>query len=113
MNCLRTTYDGRRKVLTIRSKGDLLSTNVDPFAQEFETVLAENADTGWEALAFDFKQARMIDSTGLNLLQGMVRQVQDSGRQVRITISSPVVARVLRFSLLDQLAQVILHDKVR
>jgi anti-anti-sigma factor len=98
-----------RRTLRIEFPGDILSTNAEALrAEVFGILNAPGTQTaGWDLLAADLEAARMVDSVGLNLLVSIIKAVQARGKKAQILTSSAHVRRALRFTRLDQLAEVV------
>lgn len=101
--------EGKRQ-LTLVVKGDLLSTNAEQRYAELSELLKQHADKR-EHVRIDLGTAKMIDSVGLNLLLGLVRQVRESGETVSLRITSASVNRVLTFSHFNRIAEIDFREK--
>jgi len=60
--------------LRIIFDGDLLSTNVDALRQKIITIIGSNP--GATTVVADLKNARLVDSRGVNLLIALYRETQ-------------------------------------
>jgi anti-anti-sigma factor len=100
----RLEREGR--TLRLVFPGDVLSTNAGKFKEQALAAIEANP-LGWDSLEADLSAARMVDSVGLNLLVTLIKTSQAHGRNMRIRSSSSHVRRALRFTRLDQMAEVV------
>jgi anti-anti-sigma factor len=96
-------------VLTVTVPGDLLTTTVEGIRQDFSAVLEEPAvkRVPVELVEFDLSEAKMMDSAGLNLLVSIVKLGRGLGFKVRVLVTSPTLLRVLQFTRIDKLVEVV------
>jgi anti-anti-sigma factor len=94
------------RTLRLIFDGDVLSTNAAGLKVEAMAALA-SADAVWDFLEVDLSAAKMVDSVGLNLLVTIIKAVQARDRKIRIRTSNSHVRRALKFTRLDQLAEVV------
>lgn len=96
-------------VLTVVVPGDLLSTTVDGIRQDFSAVLEEPAvkRVKVKLVEFDLSEAKMMDSAGLNLLVSFVKLGRGLGFTVRVVVTSPTLLRVLQFTRIDKLVEIV------
>lgn len=96
-------------VLTVTVPGDLLSTTVEGIRQDFSAVLDEPAVNRVQIrqVEFDLSEAKMMDSAGLNLLVSFVKLGRSLGFTVRVLVTSPTLLRVLQFTRIDKLVEII------
>jgi anti-sigma B factor antagonist len=73
-------------------------------------ALAGAIGAGFVDLVVDLRLVTFIDSTGLGVLVGALRNVRRHGGQLQIVVSDPRLVRLLRISSLDQLF--VVHDDV-
>lgn len=99
------------RCLNIKLKGDLVSTNANSCSALLREVIRENADKDWETLELDLKKARMVDSTGLNVLMLCYKQLHGMERKMRILVTHPSVDRTLRYCRLDQVVEVVSRSR--
>ncbi len=99
--------------LSIKVKGDILSTNAEDCAASIGGILKKNAKTACRHLKLDLKSANMIDSVGLNMILGLIRNLQANGSEATIYISSPAVNRVFLFSRLNTIVNVVFKRRRR
>ncbi len=92
-----------KKRLVIPINSDLTSSTVDTVGKAFRETIAQYPMEQWKTIYFDLRNARMIDSKGVNWLFSEVRNLQTRGRIVVFQVASPAVHRVMEFSGLDQL----------
>jgi anti-anti-sigma factor len=96
-------------VLTVTVPGNLLTTTVEGIRQDFSAVLEEPAvkRVPVELVEFDLSEAKMMDSAGLNLLVSFVKLGRGLGFKVRVLVTSPTLLRVLQFTRIDKLVEVV------
>jgi anti-anti-sigma factor len=105
------SLDEKAACLQLKVKGDILSTNAEAVAQGFGEALRFSATFPLKHLDIDLKKARMVDSTGLNVLLGLIRAARERSATVSIHITSPTVHRVFQFSRIDLMTEVIFKEK--
>lgn len=100
-----------KRVLEVTLAGDLLSTNVAEIKKGLYALMDSegSSKTAWDHLELDLRAARMVDSTGLNLLVSLVRILRGEGKAMRVRIASTHVDRAFRFTRMNQLAEVTLQ----
>jgi anti-anti-sigma factor len=96
-------------ILTVTVPGDLLSTTVEGIRQDFSAVLEEPAVKRVQVklVEFDLSEAKMMDSAGLNLLVSFVKLGRGLGFKVRVLVTSPTLLRVLQFTRIDKLVDIV------
>jgi anti-anti-sigma factor len=101
--------DAQRRTLRVVFPGNVLSNNASVLKDEIFAALPapEARASGWDWLEADLNAATMIDSVGLNLLAGLIKIAEGRGKRLRIQVASPNVRRVLKFTRLDQIAEVV------
>ncbi len=89
--------------------GDLLSTNAIELRSQLDQFLAAHQErqSVWEALEIDLRRATMVDSVGLNFLVALHKRLHADGKRLRLRTANESVQRILRFTRLDQYAEVI------
>ena len=95
--------------LWIAFPGDILSTGVRDLRAQVQGILErpENATSSWRVLELDLTRAKIIDSMGLNLLVGILKQARERGKTMRLTIHDSNLDRLLRFTRLHEHADVV------
>ena len=105
---MRHELDREKKTLRVIFPGDVLSTNVETLRNEVLAVIETQAPAaGWDCAEMDLNAAQMIDSVGLNLLVSLIKTLRGRGKSMRIRIASAHIKRALKFTRLDQLAEVV------
>ena len=66
-------------------------------------ILQQFRESNWDALYLDMRNARMVDSMGMNWLFAETARMKDEKRKTVIRISSPAINRVMQFSGMDKL----------
>jgi anti-anti-sigma factor len=100
------TLDREQKLLTIVIPGDLTSLNARELRVEIDGVLAETP-VAWQLLRLDLTAAKMVDSTGLNLIVAMYKAAQGAGAKMQLTYHNPNVRRALTFTRLDKFVELV------
>lgn len=105
LNCLE-------KTLTISLPGDLLSTNYDTVGAELNQIFSSEEVTmaEWDYLVFDLRQARLIDSMGLNLIVSILKQMKNRSAKVRMQITSRTIHRTFLFTRLEKHMEIQFED---
>ncbi|HWD19515.1 MAG TPA: STAS domain-containing protein [Verrucomicrobiae bacterium] len=95
--------DAEKKVLTLRLRGDLTSGNTAS-AQAIAALLQAARDEGrpWRNVELDLREARMVDSVGLNMIVAVFKSTQRGGGRLRLNYSDANVHRTFVFTRLDQ-----------
>lgn len=100
---ISSTLKASKKRLVIPINSDITSSTIDAIADAFRDAVKEHPQENWKTIYFDLRNARMIDSKGINWLFSEVRRLQMRGRIVVFQVASPAVHRVMQFSGLDDL----------
>jgi len=100
---MKHTLDTPTKTLKIEVPGDILSTNAETTRKEFFGILeAETvARSPWERCVIDLRNAKMIDSVGLNLLVSVIKFLKARNATIVAEITSTSVQRALLFTRLN------------
>lgn len=94
-------------IVVCAASGDLTSTTAPAFRAEAEQKLASlSQEAAGSVLEVDLRNARMVDSVGLNLLVSLIKAMKERGGSVRILIAHPNIQRILTFTRIDQHAEV-------
>lgn len=94
---------------TITLPGDLTSSTVGD-ARVVLTAACERLEAPGSALrvlCIDLRRAQMVDSVGLNLLVGTIKRVRAIGGRTELLVRATNVERILMFTRLHQIAQVV------
>lgn len=107
-------FDQEGPVMRVTIPGTLVSTNAELFRQQMLNLLkSAQVPSQWRFLQLDFPEARMIDSVALNALVSVIKTAKGKGAQVRVTVNRPSLLRILQFTRLDSLTEVVLsHGEV-
>lgn len=97
------------RTLRLVFPGDILSTNAVTLKEQMLAVLtnASLRQEAWDLVEMDLSAAKMVDSVGLNLLVTLMKVVQQKNKRIRIRTATSHVRRALKFTRLDQMAEVI------
>jgi anti-sigma B factor antagonist len=71
-------------------------------AGELKDRLAEAADSGTKTLVLDFTEVTFVDSMGLGVLVGGMKQLRAVGGELQLVVSSPEVQRILEITRMDR-----------
>jgi len=106
---MRQLLDNDRRTLVAVFSTDVLSTTVDAIRPEVFSAIDSPRfpPDAWDCFEADLSSSKMVDSVGLNFLVTVIRAVKEKSKRVRLVASSPHVLRVLRFTRVDQIAEVI------
>ena len=102
-------YKIQLKTLRITVPGDILSTGVRDLRAQLQAILEtpDAVQSGWQTLELDLTNAKMIDSMGLNLLVGVLKQVKERGGKMRLDIRDANLDRLLRFTRIHEHVEVV------
>ncbi len=91
------------KTLTLVFGGDILSTNSEEIRSKVFQLLESDQmrNASWSILKLDLLAAKMIDSTGLNLIIAIIKAAKSRGGSVKSVISSTNIHRTFLFTRLD------------
>jgi anti-anti-sigma factor len=105
----RTTSDSPSQV-SLSMKGDLLSTNAEERGRAILESLQSEPEP-WSELVLNLSNARMVDSVGLNMLIALNRRLERQNRSLKLLIASPAVHRVVLFTRLNEIAEVVYKER--
>jgi len=108
---LSAVFEPKKQSLKLKMRRNLLSTNKDAFVAEFNAIWLQQRDLDWNQLILDMNLTKMVDSIGLNVLQGMISLLEENGKRLTILVSSPSIQRVFAFTRIDQKATVIMRER--
>ncbi len=99
--------DGTRLSAVI--PGDLVTTTVESLRLDLHGLMEEPAvkKARVHCLELDLRQARMMDSAGLNLLVSLVKLGRDLDFKLRIVVANAALQRVLQFTRMDKLIEIV------
>lgn len=91
-------------MVILRTRGDLTSTNAGAVRAAIGETLAglDSAGASWHAVQLDLAAAKMVDSVGLNLVVGLLKQVQQRGARLQVTGANSNIVRAFTFTRLDR-----------
>ncbi|MEM9444231.1 MAG: STAS domain-containing protein [Verrucomicrobiota bacterium] len=106
------TLNASSQELVLTFPGDLLSTNANELNDEI-TSLCKNGESSskWNTLTLDLKNARMIDSIGLNLLVCLVKDIKEKKGQLKALITSRTIYRTFLATRLDRSIEVVFNER--
>lgn len=102
-NIITAKVDERKGRLLVDISEDVTSTQVSELRKGLMEILESNSTTSWKALYLDIRNARMVDSMGVNWLFAESVRLKEMGKTFVIRISSPAIHRVMQFAGLDKL----------
>lgn len=100
---MEVKLEERKARLHVILDTDVTSTKVAALRKGMIETLAEYGFDSWKFLYLDMRNARMIDSMGVNWLFAENVRLKENGKQLVVRISSPAVNRVIHFAGLDKL----------
>lgn len=98
--------DERKRRLIAEAKTDVTGTSAQSLREGLSRIKKQHEPDTWNALYLDLRNARIIDSMGLNWLFNECRQVRDANKELVIRVASPAIQKVLEFARLDKVATV-------
>lgn len=103
---VRSSLDDETRTLLVKVRGDLLSTNADERACSIGDILRNEDKSRWDNFVLDLRSANMVDSVGLNVIVGIIKEVRKVKAPITVSISSPAVNRLFLFSRLDTVVNI-------
>ncbi len=100
-------YMVKNHTLYIRPAGDLDHHSVERIRKRADSLMNE-CEIG--NLIFDFEEVEFMDSAGIGLIMGRYRRIIHKGGKMKAICVSPVVMRILRYSGLYQIMDIIGKD---
>ncbi len=94
--------DSSAKSLKITVPGDILSTNVGQYSDDFSKIIEAESKSDWSTMEIDLSNTKMVDSTGLNFLITVVKKLQSLNKSAKALITNANVNRTFVFTRLDQ-----------
>jgi anti-sigma B factor antagonist len=79
---MQIEFKHQDNVGVIHLAGDLNVVQVDPFRQKFKDWFVANSST--KNVVIDLKEVPMIDSAGLGVLIGILKQVRERGGELKL-----------------------------
>ena len=103
-------YKLQQDVLRLSLPRDVLSTSVRIFYEELRVVqdTPQVQQAPWRTLELDLTGAKMIDSMGLNFLVHILKWAKQRNARTRILIRDSNLDRLLRFTRMNEHADVVL-----
>ncbi len=103
-------------MLTIATeqKGDVVVMTLEgridaDFAKSFETACLERIDQGDRQLVMDFKGVNFISSAGLRVFLLIAKQLQPTGRRIKLAALNPALMDVFEISGFSKLFTIVPH----
>lgn len=87
----------------LRAEGEIDIYTCTKLKEKIYTIL----DTGAKDLAVDLSQVTYIDSTGLGVFIGVLRNLKEKGGSMELLNPTPRVEKVLRITGLDRVFDVV------
>lgn len=96
-------------ILTVRGEIDVATS------PELHELLSDLIADGPEVIIVDLTDVTFIDSTGLGVLVGAVRDVRAGGGDLRLVVTQPQIIKLLELTGLDEVFSVLSNtsDAVR
>jgi anti-anti-sigma factor len=95
--------DDRKGRLLVEITEDIISTHVSDLRRGLMEIIEDADEKSWKALYLDMRNARMVDSMGVNWLFAESVRLKEMNKTFVIRISSPAINRVMQFAGLDKL----------
>ena len=95
--------DERKGRLLVEVSDDVTSTHVSDLRKGLMEILDKASGQPWKALYLDMRNARMVDSMGMNWLFAESVRLKEMDKSFVVRISSPAIHRVMQFAGLDKL----------
>lgn len=95
--------DQRKGRLLVDVSEDIISTHVSELRKGLMEILESSGSTSWKALYLDIRNARMVDSMGMNWLFAESVRLKEMNKTFVVRISSPAINRVMQFAGLDKM----------
>jgi anti-anti-sigma factor len=99
---IKGVVDERKGRLLVDVSEDVISTHVSELRKGLMGILDEANTQSWKALYLDLRNARMVDSMGMNWLFAESVRLKELNKTFVIRISSPAIHRVMQFAGLDK-----------
>ncbi len=100
---IKGIVDERKGRLLVEVSEDVISTHVSDLRKGLIEILDSVSTKTWNALYLDLRNARMVDSMGINWLFAESVRLKEMEKTFVIRISSPAIHRVMEFAGLDKL----------
>lgn len=97
-------YMVKNHTLYIRPAGDLDHHNVEQIRSRADNLMEE---CEINSLVFDFEDVEFMDSAGIGLIMGRYRRIMNYGGRMKAVSVKPVVMRILKYSGLYQIMDII------
>jgi anti-anti-sigma factor len=98
--------DTRKKRLHAEVRSEVTSTQVQALRDGLAAIVRTYPTESWSELYLDLRNARMIDSMGMNWLFSEIRYVADKQKKLVLRISSPAIKKIFAFTGMDKLVLV-------
>ena len=96
------TIDVQEDYMAAHLFGDLDHHSVQPIREEIDRMAAQNHP---KELVLDFGGVTFMDSSGIGLVMGRYKLMQELGGTVRLTQFSTSIRRVMQVAGMDKLAK--------
>jgi anti-anti-sigma factor len=102
-------YELQPDCLAVVVPGNLVSTSVEAFRLQFDGILEDPKvrKMAPKTMELDLRQARQMDSAGLNLLVTLVKLGRERGFKLRALVANPTLQRTLQFTRMDRILDVV------
>ncbi|MDR1892910.1 MAG: anti-sigma factor antagonist [Oscillospiraceae bacterium] len=91
------------EVVTAYLEGELDHHSAKAIREEVDMAIFKDSPT---LLVLDFRDITFMDSSGIGLIMGRYRVMSGLGGEVHVANPSPQIAKVMKLSGLDRLAQI-------
>lgn len=93
------TTDG---IMHAHLSGEIDHHGAGPLRSKIDTAILQERPT---ALLLDFSDVTFMDSSGIGLVMGRYRLMQEAGGETEVTGVSPQIRKVMKLAGLDRLAR--------
>jgi anti-anti-sigma regulatory factor len=98
--------DKRKRRLNVEVKSEITGTVTQVLRDGMAKLRRAHAPDEWDAVYFDMRNARIIDSMGLNWVFGESRWLKELDKTMVIRIASPAIHKVMDFSRMEKVATI-------
>lgn len=98
--------DKRKRRLNVEVKAEITGTSTQFLRDGMAKLRKTHPPEEWDVVYFDMRNARIIDSMGLNWVFGESRWLKELNKPMVIRIASPAILKVMEFSRMDKVATI-------
>ncbi len=101
---MNLSFDVRKTVLTAKISGELDHHNAKNLREKIDLKLASGI---YNVLIFDFTNLNFMDSSGIALIMGRVKNMQAVSGYVKIRVRDDKIIRILKMAGIHNFAEII------